>query len=170
MTEIWKPIPGHEPYEASDLGNIRNGMKGNVLVPVRWGNRGHVAVRTGGGRGARRHYVHRLVLMAFDRLPEEGEIGCHKNDINTQNNIENLYWGTYKENTQDAIRNGKFSPLPKQELGEKNQNAKYPDALIDELRNQYSGRRGEVTMLSKKYNMPIVTVYCIVKNLTRVAA
>ena len=50
--------------------------------------------------------VHRLVLMAFDRMPEEGELCRHLNDDKTNNNLENLKWGTPQENTDDAIRNG----------------------------------------------------------------
>lgn len=35
---------------------------------------------------------------------------CHKDNDRTNNRVENLYWGTYKENTQQCIQDGRFKP------------------------------------------------------------
>lgn len=163
--EIWKFIPGHEPYEASNLGRIRNGTKGNVLKPVIWGSRGHVAVKVGGGRKTSKKYVHRLVLMAFVGLPEQGKVGCHRNDIKTDNRIENLYWGTYKQNTADQIRNGKFYFA----VGEGNGMTKYSDETIKKIKSEYTGKRGEQSALAKKYGMSVSNVHLIVHDCARIS-
>lgn len=161
--EEWRPIPNHAPYEASSLGRIRNKSK-HILVPVVWGNRGHVAVKVGGGRKASKKYVHRLVLMAFDGMPKEGQIACHRNDVKTENRISNLYWGTYKENTADQIRNGLFYFA----VGEGNGRTEYADDIVDKIRSEYTGKRGEQSALARKYNMHVSNVHLIVHNKTRV--
>ena len=162
-TEVWKDIPNYAPYQASNLGNIRNGAKGNILTPVVWGSRGHVAVKVGGGRKASKQYVHRLILMAFLGLPEVGQIACHRNDIKTDNRLENLYWGTHKSNAADAIRNGRFSycnPLD---------TTKYDTGTINKIRAEYTGKRGEQSHLARKYDMSVSNIHLIVHNKARVA-
>lgn len=50
--------------------------------------------------------IHRLLLMAYNRLPEKWEV-CRHLDGNPQNNdLKNLKWGTQKENMQDMVRHG----------------------------------------------------------------
>ena len=52
----------------------------------------------------------RLVALAWVPNPESKPHVCHK-DNNPCNNIHtNLYWGTYKENTQQCIQDGRFKP------------------------------------------------------------
>lgn len=56
----------------------------------------------------RNKLVHNLVLELFVGPRPEGCLAAHKNDIKTDNRLENLYWATRSENAKDAIRNGKF--------------------------------------------------------------
>lgn len=46
--------------------------------------------------------VHKLVATAFIDNPNNYPIVGHKNNIKTDNRVENLYWTTYSENTQKA--------------------------------------------------------------------
>jgi hypothetical protein len=115
LQEEWRSIPGLEGYEASSLGRIRSTDR---LVPYSDGRiRTHPGVtlkpavhRTGHllvGVGNRTWRVHRLVALAFfgdSNLPV-----CHKNDIPTDNRVENLYYGTYSENLHDSVRNGRHA-------------------------------------------------------------
>lgn len=57
----------------------------------------------------RRVYIHRLVAEVYLPNPNDYPCVCHRNSIRTDNRVENLYWGTYKENSQQAAREGKFS-------------------------------------------------------------
>ncbi len=52
--------------------------------------------------------VHRLVLHTFVRPPREGEVARHLNDLATDNRLENLAWGTYRDNAADRKRNGSY--------------------------------------------------------------
>ncbi len=53
--------------------------------------------------------VHHLVLETFIGPRPEGLWGLHKNDVNTDNDVDNLVWGLPKENTAMRIANG--SPM-----------------------------------------------------------
>lgn len=158
--ETWKNIPGYEPYQVSDLGRIRNGD--NILKPQVGKSRGHLVVYVGGGRKGSKKSLHRLVLMAFAGMPEKGQIACHKNDIKTDNRLENLYWGTHKDNTADAIRNGKFS------FANPKDTTLYDNEIINKIRAEYTGKKGEQSMLARKYGMHVSNVHLIVHNKTRV--
>ena len=54
--------------------------------------------------------VYRLVAEAYIPNPENKPCVCHKDNNRTNNRVENLYWGTYKENTQQCIQDGRFKP------------------------------------------------------------
>ena len=54
--------------------------------------------------------VHRLVALTYIPNPENKPCVCHKDNNRTNNRVENLYWGTYKENTQQCIQDGRFKP------------------------------------------------------------
>ena len=57
-----------------------------------------------------RHYlIHRLVLETFIGPCPEGEVCRHLDGDKRNNSLNNLCWGTLKENTQDAIRHGTHS-------------------------------------------------------------
>lgn len=66
-TEIWKDIPGHPNYEASDFGRIRNKKTGLVLKPKASPSNGGVywKVDLGGSKRGRNKYIHRLVALVF---------------------------------------------------------------------------------------------------------
>lgn len=77
--------------------------------------------------------VHHLVLTAFVGPRPEGQCGRHLNDVRTDNRLVNLAWGTPKQNTDDARRNGRFNPH-----GENNGSAKLTHAEIESIRGRYA--------------------------------
>lgn len=108
MTETWKPIGPFAPnYSASSLGRIRNDKRRNVLRPTLF-DRGYLYVGIPRGDGKRGCVqVHKLINIAFHGMPEPGQITRHLNCDRTDNRPTNLCWGSYQENAEDGLRNGK---------------------------------------------------------------
>lgn len=124
MSEIWKDIPGYEGrYQASTYGRIRSidrkvkvkridapdpfhrELTGRILKPVQYDSTGHVAVNLSGG-GRRKNPVHQLVLKTFVGPAPKGHIIRHLNGEALDNRLENLAYGTHRENILDDFRNG----------------------------------------------------------------
>lgn len=104
MKEEWKWIPGFESkYQASTLGRIKSFkqskdgkiMKGNKT------NDGRTLVNLEG----KKYFVHRLVLLAFkpNEQTNDNNIVLHLDGDPTNNCLNNLKWGTYKENANDKL-------------------------------------------------------------------
>lgn len=119
MTEEWRPIPGFDGYEVSDLGRVRG--------VDRW-----VAIRTGGqrlqrGRILRAHplphtghmiatlrkdyaavtvRVHALVAAAFIGPRPSGLDVCHNNGDPADNRVSNLRYDSRSANIKDAVLHG----------------------------------------------------------------
>lgn len=117
MQEEWRPIIGYDGYEISNLGRVRSFRPINrcspapneprMLAPFTKGRRKYLycSLRKEGKLWSAR--VHHLVLEAFVGVCPEGLQGCHADDNQANNRIDNLYWGTQKQNVADKIRNGK---------------------------------------------------------------
>jgi hypothetical protein len=101
--EEWRSIPGHDGYEASSLGRIRNST-GRVLKPwARLGKYQHVSL----GRAHRNKGVHVLVAAAFyGPRPESATLVRHLDGDDKNNLPNNLAYGTKSDNMYDAIRHG----------------------------------------------------------------
>ena len=138
-----KPVPGFLDYRVSKTGVVYSrkiyGSKiGRIgpwwaLKPKTGKNfKGHLYVDLFRVVGrSERFFVHCLVLTAFVGPCPKGMESRHLNDVPGDNRLENLKWGTRKENVQDALRNGK---LP---CGEKRKEAKSTDDEIREIRRLY---------------------------------
>lgn len=109
--EIWRDIPGHRDFQASNMGRVRrsggrgHGRRiGHIYVGAVEKKTGYITVTVGGKRAR----VHRLVALAFHGKPKPGQIALHYNDNPADNRAGNLRWGTRAENVKDAIRNGRI--------------------------------------------------------------
>lgn len=124
MTE-WRAVPGYEgSYEVSDEGNVRSitrqvpyGRNGSTLYKGRMlkltlMKNGYLSVKLSLAGNTRTTYVHELVLRAFvgprPYTAERGEIR-HLDGVKTNNQLNNLKYGTINENAADRVRhrNGK---------------------------------------------------------------
>lgn len=79
-------------------------FKDNTLLKPRL-FKGYLRVKINGST----HLVHRLVALTYIPNPENKPCVCHKDNNRTNNRVENLYWGTYKENTQQCIQDGRLN-------------------------------------------------------------
>jgi protein gp37 len=80
----------------------------SVLSPMSpdMGEQGHQRVMLYRDGEPRRELVHRLVLSAFARSPQDGEQGCHRDGLPANNALPNLRWGTQSDNWADRKRHG----------------------------------------------------------------
>lgn len=78
----------------------------------------------------RTFWVHRLLAEAFLEKKEGQTLVRHLNDNRSDNSLENLKWGTYKENWEDKKRNGNGDG----NKGTKNGNAKFTEIDIIDIR------------------------------------
>lgn len=120
--ETWKVVRGYEGlYEVSDLGRIRslgricnakNGSKSRKrdrILTQEITVFGYCRVRLFSSDGKSKHYAtHRLVAEAFLGNVEGMEIN-HKNEIKTDNRVENLEIVTSRENCNFGTRNKRLS-------------------------------------------------------------
>ena len=105
MTETWKPVVGHEGfYSVSDLGRVESLRRGIILSPILRGGYFFVNLHVDGVR--KMGDIHALVLEAFIGPRPAGMECRHDDGIKTNNNVENLRWGTRSENQMDRAKHG----------------------------------------------------------------
>ena len=106
-------IPGFPGYKIDKLGNIYS--KKGSLLKFHQERRGYrrVCVLKKTGNKSRSLLVHRLMALTFLGLPPTPLHQVrHLNGDATCNQIENLAWGTAKENAADRIRHGRVGGKP----------------------------------------------------------
>lgn len=149
----WRAIPGHEGYFASRDGEILSFVKSEnkprILSQITSSD-GHKYVFLYSGKKAKKVFVHRAVLMAWDRLPDPGEEARHLDDDPDKNSIDNLAWGTRVENVADKRRNG---GLP---VGERSGTHKLTEDQVIEIRQLY----GTMSLrdMARKYGVSHTTI------------
>jgi len=174
MTEQWKDIPGYAGlYEASNLGTIRRKAHRRsyrnrvvrydqkVMKPVGKGGRDgskYLAVCLTGNRGAKLHYVHRLILETFVGQASEG-LECRHLDGNPHNNrLDNLAWGSRKQNMDDRAEHSRNGSVTFQEA-----------ATIRLIMETAGGGRQLAEELADEYGCGKSTIYNIVNRKGRYA-
>lgn len=112
--EEWKDIKGYEGlYQVSTMGRVRSlprknargqQLKGRYLKPLTTSD-GYLCVRPFKGGKGRTILVHRLVAQAFIPNPDNKPVINHKNEVKTDNRIENIEWATVEYNVNYGTRN-----------------------------------------------------------------
>lgn len=123
MIEIWKNVPTEIGYQVSNLGRVRSAKRTKIVQPSASGRAsghfrtykarllkpgraksGHLTVACGKGNS---RYVHDLVLEAFVGPRPDGMECLHRDDVPSNNVLQNLRWGTRSENLSEAYANGR---------------------------------------------------------------
>lgn len=116
MSEIWKPVPGFEWYEVSNVGNVRSidrefvnqigrkcFLKGSPIKPTIAKGYARVGIRKDAVK--KMFSVHRLVALAFIPNPNNYESVNHINGDKLDNRVDNLEWCTLTQNIKHAYDN-----------------------------------------------------------------
>lgn len=120
LFETWMPVKDYErTHEVSSLGRVRSKDRHDsrgrfwpgMMLKTPRGSHGYrvVCLRdTASGRKAKLKGVHALVLESFRGPRPLGHYACHKDDDRLNNIVDNLYWGSPKDNARDARCNGRI--------------------------------------------------------------
>jgi len=96
--------------------------------------------------------IHRLVLATFSRMPLKGEDVRHLDGNPSNNSLENLAFGSRKDNMQDAIRHGTTCK------GTKNARAILDEKAVLEIRNLCALKNTTMKKIGEAYG---VSVECV---------
>ena len=124
INEIWKNIQEYEGYyQVSNLGRVKRlertdivhnygGLKkvGEKILKPYADKRRYNGVRVTlcKNNETKRFILSRLVAGAFIENVDNKPYVLHKDDNPTNNVSSNLFWGTPKENTLDALKKGRL--------------------------------------------------------------
>ena len=111
-------IPGYPGYHISKRGRIysRWDVNGKGILNKRYhlkqphlNKKGRYIIGLSQpGLGTTKWLVHRLVALVYLPNPEGLPYVCHKDNVPTNNSVNNLYWGTQKDNMSQASREGRL--------------------------------------------------------------
>jgi len=165
--EAWKPIVGWEDlYEVSDHGRVRSlrssrGPRKQPRLRKLWIGKTNgypsITLYKDGERVGK--LVHRLVLEAFVGPCSEGLECCHRDDVKTNNTLENLYWGSKKDQLSDAVRNLRLR------RGEAINTAQVTESQVREIRKRYAAGETQAE-LARAFGVTLNLVHFVVTRRT----
>ena len=118
IEEIWKDIEGYDNYyQISSLGNVRgldritinNHIRKGKILKQHLNHKGYPMVYLSKNGITKGYSIHRLVCQAFIPNPYNLPQVNHKNEIKTDNRVENLEWCTAEYNINYGTRTEKTS-------------------------------------------------------------
>ena len=166
IKEEWKDIKGYEGlYQISSFGRVKRlpRVAGNkhklfwcFLKLQKSRDRKVIGLWKGGKM--KRYLVHRLVGKAFiENIDNKPQIN-HKDNNAGNNRVENLYWGTQKENCADKIIHGTH------QTGEKNSFHKLKEIDVLEIRKLYSSGYYTYKELGELFKVDLSNIGLIVNR------
>lgn len=99
--EIFKQIIDYPNYKISNLGQVLNSKTGKILKPHLF-NTGYLRVNLYKDIKPKLFYIHRLIAFYFIDNPDNKQYVDHKNNIRTDNRIENLRFVNSSENSMNS--------------------------------------------------------------------
>lgn len=166
MTEEWRVVVGWDDYEVSSLGRVRswkNNRHGRsaqprilnpALHPL-----GYARVGLSMGHAKRITKVHVLVAEAFYGSRPDGLEVRHLNGDPWDNRLENLRYGTPKENAKDQDLHGTRT------RGTRQGSNKLSEDDVRELR-RLRNEGWPMSLLAKHFGICIANVHAIVHGRT----
>lgn len=153
-----RAIPSCPGYFVSDTGRVW-GPRKELKLQSRPG--GYLRFRGGRSRHRPKVMVHHAVAEAFIGPKPPGAWVCHRNDVATDNRMENLYYGNSSSNSRDAFRNGRRS-----NKGEMGPRAKLTWPQVRAIRHRHALGTATQMELAREYGASKQMVYAIVHHFT----
>ena len=97
--EIWRIVPGHDSVMVSNLGRVKVNKNGEYRLHKQYllpNGYCYIDVRINGKLHHTR--IHRMVALAFIPNPYNFPVINHKDEVKTNNCVDNLEWCTQKYN------------------------------------------------------------------------
>jgi hypothetical protein len=151
-----KPVPDFDDLTISTDGQVwRNGRLKKQCIA----NSGYWIIGYSTFNKTKSITVHTLLLKTFVGPRPEAHEALHINGNRLDNRLENLRWGTRKENVADAIRHGTAT------IGTKNKQAKFDEQRLKECWHlkQIGMQAKEI---AKHFNVCVTTIHRIFSNKT----
>jgi len=174
--EIWKDVLGYEGlYQVSNLGNVKRlankiwieKHKGyyrtypeEILKPI-LSPSGYYHVNLYKNKKLKTFRINRLVLTTFNRIPKDNEVSMHLDNNKTNNVLENLKWGTVRDNVLQMYADKRNPDLK----GSKNPQSTISDEEVRYIKLLSKQQMLSVSEISKRINKKYHFVYEIVKEL-----
>lgn len=166
MNEIWQAHPEFPCYDISNMGRVRSWHNGKhgwrtepKLLNFKVGSNGYLSGSLSYQGKKRSCSVHTMVLETFCGPKPEGWEVRHINGDRTDNRLENLAWGTAKQNAADKKLHGT------ENLGERNGMAKLTADQVSEARIlRKTGMK--VQTLADHYGVSIGTMSTALRGVT----
>ena len=155
MQEMWKDIPGYSgKYQISNLGRVLSFKRHTprYLKPKTQPSTGKLCVQLSDGSSVTK-CIHTLVAEAFIGPRPKGLVIRHLDGDKTNNKIDNLAYGTHKENIADAIKHGTH-------FGHNRR------VLTDDQVRLVRSRQEPLLVLAKRFGVSRHTLYDCVNRIT----
>lgn len=156
MEEIWLPIPDCDGYFASNYGRVKNEKTG-VIYKGHVDNKGYIRISIIENSVRKYRNISRLVCAAFNGKNNEKMV-LHINGNPADNRIENLRYGTAKENYTDAVRHGTNSK------GLIHGIAKLKPNEIKTIREEYAAGGITYKQIGDKYGVTACAIFRVIKK------
>jgi hypothetical protein len=148
---IWKDIKDFKNYQISAEGEVRRLRREKWVrckIAVIWRGYLQVALQRDKKKQVVRR-VHRLVAEAFIPNPNNLPSVLHLDDNPSNNNVDNLRWGTHKDNMNDRDSKNRQARLK----GENNGRAKLTEETVLAIRAAHISKWGDIGRLARQYNV-----------------
>lgn len=152
-----REVPGYPGYSVTRDGRV----SGPTRMETEWmspalDRDGYLHLTMVDSKGKRKNmFVHRAVLLAWVGPCPPGWVACHSPDkTRTNNNVENLRWGTRRDNTDDMIKDGSAK-------GAKNNKCRLTEPQVREIRKLIEVGELTLVQISKIYSVQTPLIWKI---------